>query len=570
MMARWIAFVGVVSLSVGLWADVATAELKTWDGKHLIDQIDVSLVYFVPKDGTPLPDWKERVGYFQRRIEQFHAREFQGQSRLSAKVVAEPFRSDRSTEQLRDGNADFIFFQTLREVDGRLNFGRGEKGGAFPILLVLSDINWRPLDDFYRLSPKGDAFEFEGQLINGRHHPGAASGGARATYLADRGVGWGLVSADGWRVPYLGSDCVAYHEGVGHPIGLPHPEPGNDSVMSLGQYRGWISESSLDDVQKKRLGWKAPEQPFDRSKDLFSTFRALPSPSIPKPNEEVLLTLDWPLGAKLKSLRVRLQTDVFGAWIESPVRSFESLPPSVSLGRFDRATPVSYRVDVALEDGQTSELWGYFQVRSEPGTNPRPIRVSDAAQRPTPTKTVPANEVDLLKLVDVKRDRVAGDWSLINGRLESPKEYGARIELPGPAPEEYRLTVIVEPLDPPQGLLLGSVCRGHRFAVLLNYAVDKKLLNALENVDGKNVGNATTIERSLFQQQRLSQVICTVKKNSVHVSVDGRDVIDWQGDAARLSLGDYWTTPHPTALFLGAYDCRYRFHRVTLEPLTGR
>lgn len=56
----------------------ALAELKTWDGKHSIDKIDVTVVYFVPRDREPLPDWKERVGYFCRRIERFHAREFQG------------------------------------------------------------------------------------------------------------------------------------------------------------------------------------------------------------------------------------------------------------------------------------------------------------------------------------------------------------------------------------------------------------------------------------------------------------------------------------------------------------
>ncbi len=364
----------------------ARAELKTWDGKHAIDRIEVTVVYFMPSDRSPLPDWKERAGYFCRRIERFHEREFQGQSVLKTVLRPEPFTSARTTKQLRDGDANAIFFQTLREVDGELQLDKGERK-AYPILLVLSDINWRPLDDFFRMKPADDGkLVFEGNYSNGRHFPGAAAGGARATYLADRGIGWGLVSADGWRVPYSGTDCVVYHEGVGHTVGLPHPEPGNDSVMSLAQYKGWISESWLDDAQKKRLGWMPPEKPLDRKGDLFSTFKALPEPLVPKPNEPVSLKLTWPEGTAIKSLRVRFQTELWGPWVESAVTTSAILdklpnqdrlfkvkaPDFVLLGQFDRATPVSYRVDAVLADGRDVELWGYFQVREKPDLNPSP------------------------------------------------------------------------------------------------------------------------------------------------------------------------------------------------------
>ncbi len=53
------------------------------------------------------------------------------------------------------------------------------------------------------------------------------------------------------------------------------------------------------------------------------------------------------------------------------------------------------------------------------------------------------------------------------------------------------------------------------------------------------------------------------------MSVDGRTIVDWKGSSTELSLSKYWETPNATALFLGAYDCRFRFHRLTLEPLSG-
>ena len=73
-------------------------------------------------------------------------------------------------------------------------------------------------------------------------------------------------------------------------------------------------------------------------------------------------------------------------------------------------------------------------------------------------------------MVDPSRNAVSGSWSLANGRLESPKQYGARFEMPYEAPAEYELTVIAEPLDEPNGLILGSGVEDNRFLVLINFA----------------------------------------------------------------------------------------------------
>ena len=551
---------------------VGADDIKTWDARHDISNIEVTLAYFVPRDRQPLPDWHDRIRYFAKRIERFHAREFDGQSTLTAKVLTEPFTSARTTKQLRAGDANFIFFQTLREVDEELQFGR-EKNDSFPILLVLSEINWRPLDDFFRVSPQDGELKFEGQIINGRHFPGASSGGSRATYLADRGVGWGLVSADGWRVPYSGTDCVIYHEGVGHPIGLPHPKPQNSSVMSLAQYRGWLSESSVDETQKKRLGWKKPEEKFDRSTDLFSTFTAVPDPLTAQPNEQVSLQLKWPKNANVSSVRCRVQTAIDGPWVEIFKTDSDSkdAPGEVPAGTFDRPTPVSYRVDAALNNGETIELWGYFQVRMSPSeflvpraSTAKPTGIIEAAPQL-------AESIDLLSMVDAEQDAVAGEWQKVDGILEAPKRFGARIEIPFEPPAEYQLTVVATPLDEPNGLILGQLIDGHRFLTLINHNVrQEKRASALENVDGQNVSNnPTTLIADILQKGRPSQIIVTVRKTSVVVRCDGQTIIDWQGKPKQLSLGDYWKTPNANVLFLGAYDCRYRFSRVSIAAISG-
>ncbi len=560
-------------------ARTANAATRTWDGRHDTSRIEVTMVYFVPSDCDPLPDWRERVDYYAKRIEQFHQREFGTQSVLGTRVDDRPFVSQSDSATLRAGDANAIYYKTLREVDSRLKFATAPSE-AFRILLVLSDINWRPLDDFYRLRPDGDELVFEGNYNNGEHFPGAASGGARAAYLADRGVGWGLVSGDGWRVPYRGSDCVVYHEGCGHTVGLPHPEPGNSSVMSLGQYRGWISESWLDKEQKSRLGWEPPSGDVDVNQsqvELFTKFRALPQPQVPRPGEEVRLRLDWPASVRVKSLSVRIQTSLDSAWMSVPVQ--DGRPEFVSLGTFDREIPVSYRVDSITESGASVELWGYFQVRREPDQNPQPMDldpdldldvVDHVAVTASNSDLAMGKTVDLLELIDPAKNWTSGPWRKQGRVLESPKQFGAKLEIPYAVPAAYQWTLVVEPLDEPGALQLGQVSGIHRFATLFGFQQGNEYVSAIENVDGHNVGNETTFRGPLFVKNRMSQVIVRVSPNSVNMWVDGQPIVNWKGNSDRLSLSEYWTTPNAKSLFLGAYDCRFRFHRVTIQAISSK
>jgi len=552
----------------------------TWDGKYDTSQIEVTVVYFVPSDRQPLVDWKDRVDYFSNRIEQFHAREFQGQSKMTAQVYPKPFVSAATTSELREGDANAIYYRTLREVDKGLSFAEKKPNArpkAFPILLVLSDINWRPLDDFYRLHPDGDKLVFEGNYRDGEHFPGAASGGSRAAYLADRGVGWGLVSADGWRVPYRGTDCVIYHEGCGHTVGLPHPEPGNGSVMSQGQYRGWLSESWMDKDQKVRMQWEPDEVSHDLQTRLFTDFRAIPQPRVPKPGEAVALKLDWPDDIDVKTLRVRYQTAIHGPWTDVPQKWTGPAPSTATVATFERETPVSVRVDVELKSGETAELWNYFQVRNNPDQTLLPrVRGGDLAiesqWNPLADKVNGPTglETDLLSLTTPDECWKNGEWTQVDGTLQSPKAYGSRLQLPWSPPDEYRVVLIVEPLDEPNGLLIGLISGRNRFATLFNYAAGGNAVSAIENIDGQNVGNESTHTGAVFQKNRLSQVIVTVRREGLSMAVDGKAIVSWKGAADRLSLSDYWNTPDESAMFLGAYDCRYRFHRVTVETISGK
>lgn len=565
----------------------------TWDGRHSLEQVLVKVVYFVPSDRQPLVDWRERAEYFCRSIELFHLREFDGQSQIEVSLEPEPLISRSTTQQLRQGDANAIYYRTLRESSERLAFPAVDQR-EFPILLVLSDINWRALDDFYRLK-RDDAGQlvFEGNYNRGRHFPGAASGGSRASFRSRDRVGWGLVSADGWRVPYRGSDCVVYHEGCGHTVGLPHPEPQNASVMSLGQYHGWLNESWLDRDQKLRLGWSPEpvagqlEQALQRrgytpeDLSLYSQFTAIPQPHEPRPGQPIELRLTWPDNTRLASLTVSYQTALAAPWskVEFALEDQAAAPDVIPLGSFERATPISYRVQGRTVDGGSVEQWGYLQVRDETGQPPQPHPLpldlmvgqpsSTGAGAPPPRPLRADAVVDLLSRIDPAEAWSSGaGWSRDGAVLVSPKAYGARIEVPFSVPSrEYRLVMNVKPTSEIHGVLLGLVSGDHRCVALLNYPQADQPASALENIDGQNVGNETTYRGTVLQQGVTAQVVLTVTRRGVQVSVDGRQIIDWEGDSDRLSLSDYWKTPDERSILIGAYDTQIEISRLTWEPL---
>ena len=55
-------------MALTLLCPAAIAGTRTWDGKYDTAKIAVTVVYFVPSDRQPLPDWKDRVQYYCGRI----------------------------------------------------------------------------------------------------------------------------------------------------------------------------------------------------------------------------------------------------------------------------------------------------------------------------------------------------------------------------------------------------------------------------------------------------------------------------------------------------------------------
>ena len=108
------ALILIVGVSVRVPSAAADDGPHTFDGENPIGTINLSVVYLVPKDRTPLLDWRERVDYFMRRIDPFHRRESGGKSKLAIHVHPEPLIVNKTAREVRGNDPDQTFDHSIR------------------------------------------------------------------------------------------------------------------------------------------------------------------------------------------------------------------------------------------------------------------------------------------------------------------------------------------------------------------------------------------------------------------------------------------------------------------------
>ena len=81
--------------------------------------------------------------------------------------------------------------------------------------------------------------------------------------------------------------------------------------------------------------------------------------------------------------------------------------------------------------------------------------------------------------------------------------------------------------------------------------------------------NGTEVEREMFPTNRPRTFVCSVRRDRIVVSLDGKPLINWKGNASRLSVDEDRSVPDKRVLFLCSDDTLYRFHELRLVPVSG-
>jgi len=211
----------------------------------------------------------------------------------------------------------------------------------------------------------------------------------------------------------------------------------------------------------------------------------------------------------------------------------------------------------------------YANSPPEDPTGPATTASPRAAVPLAPPVVPQGPPVNLLALVDPKRDQVLGEWRLANGTLIAPAigEPPATLVISNPPPEEYTLTIVAERIAGDQSLDLGLIVGKRQTALILD-GWDGST-SGLSLVRGRTADkNETTFYTPVFQLGTPSTIVCQVQRTSIHVSINGRPRMFWSGDSEELSVErDSWKGVPSNKLFLGAWGNSFHISKFELVPL---
>ncbi|HEV7224861.1 MAG TPA: PA14 domain-containing protein, partial [Pirellulales bacterium] len=213
------------------------------------------------------------------------------------------------------------------------------------------------------------------------------------------------------------------------------------------------------------------------------------------------------------------------------------------------------------EDRSKSEINAPPSSVSGPTATSKP----SAEGRGASMRSAAGPRVDLLELIVPERDAVHGDWKFEEGGLLTSPLQGARLQVPYAPPVDYALRVAARK-QAGGALFLGLVVDGRQTSV----AIDgwNGQTSGLHFLDGQPAAfNASKREAPVFTDAEPKEIVCTVHPDRVLVECGAQTIVDWRGDAARLSMEPLFEMPDRGQLFLGSWDGQFLIEKLELTPL---
>jgi hypothetical protein len=179
-----------------------------------------------------------------------------------------------------------------------------------------------------------------------------------------------------------------------------------------------------------------------------------------------------------------------------------------------------------------------------------------------------ARRVNLLELVDPRRDAVAGAWELKGSALVSPTLLAfAQLQIPYRPPQEYDLELVIEHLGDAHSIDIGLAAGDRQFTVVLDGW--DATVTGFHVLDGHpSPIDETAYRKRIFADEKPRKVVCSVRKAAVSLLIDGKTILDWRGDLKRLSNHSAWHIPDKSTLFIGSWTS-YRITKMELLSVTG-
>ena len=178
------------------------------------------------------------------------------------------------------------------------------------------------------------------------------------------------------------------------------------------------------------------------------------------------------------------------------------------------------------------------------------------------------NSDDLIKLLNLNRDTVAGQWRQTSDGLLTSAAVGSRIALPVEPKGEYDLKVTFTRQTGQHSIVLMFVSGTGQAA----FDVDAwgQHLAGFQNVGGKDARqNPTRTENVTLINGRKYTAELRVRRDRVDAYLDGKLLTTYRGDGSDLSMLGNWRIPSKRTLGIGAWDSETLFHSIEVRSVNG-
>jgi hypothetical protein len=175
--------------------------------------------------------------------------------------------------------------------------------------------------------------------------------------------------------------------------------------------------------------------------------------------------------------------------------------------------------------------------------------------------------IDLLPLIRLPDDSLRGPAAREGRALVITPN--SLVRIPYRPPEEYDVRVVAERKELQGKLVFGLVSGDRQFDVVLDNFNENEHRSGLHNLDGKHVVDRENdvIKGPVLKNDTVHRIVYSVRRGRVSVSVDGKEVLRWEGDFARLAIDRRFNVHEPRALFVGNAISTYHITRINLAPL---
>ena len=178
----------------------------------------------------------------------------------------------------------------------------------------------------------------------------------------------------------------------------------------------------------------------------------------------------------------------------------------------------------------------------------------------------PPTKLDLLASIDPEKDSAGATWERAGGGLVSP-DGGSVIKIRHHPPDEYRLTVrLLKGSEQMVGI--GLVAPPSNVLITIDSHPDGGCFSKFDVDIVRRKGITFHQGSRLLPMHQTSTVACTVRRASIVVEVDGKQMGRWDGDFGRLAVHPDWALGGE-GLFVASVGEGTVLRGIEIEPLDG-